>query len=218
MALLPRVSWCWAIFRGAGRLLLWLSGTQLRVDGLAKVPHSGPFVLVANHSSYLDGLVLTAVLPRRVSYVAKRELEDRFISRVFLRRLGAEYVERFDKQRGVDDARRTARVARTGRALAFFAEGTFVRTPGLLPFRMGAFVAAAEADVPIVPVTIRGTRAKLRSNQWFPRRGAVSVTIGAPINPQGRDWSAAVALRDAARAEILRRSGEPDLDQSASPI
>ncbi|MFQ6023722.1 MAG: AMP-binding protein [Acidiferrobacterales bacterium] len=218
MALLPRVSWCWAIFRGAGRLLLWLSGTQLRVDGLAKVPHSGPFVLVANHSSYLDGLVLTAVLPRRVSYVAKRELEDRFISRVFLRRLGAEYVERFDKQRGVDDARRTARVARTGRALAFFAEGTFVRTPGLLPFRMGAFVAAAEADVPIVPVTIRGTRAKLRSNQWFPRRGAISVTIGAPINPQGRNWSAAVALRDAARAEILRRSGEPDLDQSASPI
>jgi 1-acyl-sn-glycerol-3-phosphate acyltransferase len=159
---------------------------------------------------------LSVVLPRPVRYVAKRELEDRFISRVFLRRLGVEYVERFDKQRGVEDARRAARALDLGRSLAFFAEGTFVRMPGVLPFRMGAFVAAAEASVPVVPVTIRGTRAKLRANQWLPRRGGVSVTISPPISPQGRDWPAAVALRDAARAEILRRSGEPDLAQVTS--
>ncbi|MDH3669848.1 MAG: AMP-binding protein [Gammaproteobacteria bacterium] len=216
ITLLPRASWSWAVLRAAGRLLLWLSATRLRVEGLSNIPRAEPFVLVANHSSYLDGLVLSVVLPRPVSYVAKRELEDRFISRVFLRRIGVEYVERFDKQRGVDDARRTARALDQGRALAFFAEGTFLRMPGVLPFRMGAFVAAAEASVPIVPVTIRGTRAKLRSNQWLPRRGAVSVTISAPIRPQGRDWSAAVALRDTARAEILRRSGEPDLGQVTS--
>ncbi|MEE9596147.1 MAG: lysophospholipid acyltransferase family protein, partial [Acidiferrobacterales bacterium] len=157
-------------------------------------------------------------LPRAFKYVAKHELEDNFVSRIFLRRLGVEYVERFDKQRGIDDARRTAQVSRQGHSLIFFAEGTFVRTPGLLPFRMGAFVAAAEAGVPIVPVTLRGTRNKLRCDQWFVRRGGVSVIIGTPISPQGRDWSAAIALRDAARSEILRRCGEPDLAQVKSPI
>jgi len=70
---------------------------------------------------------------------------------------------------------------------------------------------AAEAGVPIVPVTIRGTRSILRPDQWFPRRGTVAVTIGTPAPPEGADWAAAIRLRDAARAEILRHCGEPDL-------
>ncbi|MFQ5938032.1 MAG: AMP-binding protein, partial [Acidiferrobacterales bacterium] len=211
MALVPRTDWGWKIFSTAGRLFLRLSATPLRVEGLHNLPTGEPCVLVVNHSSYVDGLVLCAALPRPFTYVAKRELKKQFVSRVFLRRLGAEYVERFDKQRGADDARRTVSSVRAGRSLIFFPEGTFLRMPGLLPFRMGAFVAAAEGGVPVVPVTLRGTRTKLRSDQWLPRRGAVSVTISLPIRPQGRDWSAAITLRDAARAEILSRSREPDL-------
>jgi hypothetical protein len=62
-----------------------------------------------------------------------------------------------------------------------------------------------------VPVTITGTRSALRDGSWFPHRGSLSVTVSAPIAPQGSDWGAAVQLRDAARAEILRNCGEPDL-------
>jgi hypothetical protein len=51
----------------------------------------------------------------------------------------------------------------------------------------------------------------LRDGTWYLRRAAVSVTVGAPILPEGGDWAAAVKLRDAARAEILRHCGEPDL-------
>jgi 1-acyl-sn-glycerol-3-phosphate acyltransferase len=78
---------------------------------------------------------------------------------------------------------------------------------------MGAFVCAAETGVPVIPVTLRGTRSVLRDKSLFPRRGSVSVTIDAAIEaPAGRDtWSAAVALRDAVRARILARCGEPDL-------
>jgi 1-acyl-sn-glycerol-3-phosphate acyltransferase len=83
---------------------------------------------------------------------------------------------------------------------------------------MGAFIAAATAGVPVVPVAIRGTRAILREDSWFPRRGAVTVTVGAPVSPEGMTEevagdprAVAVRLRDAARAEILRHCGEPDL-------
>jgi len=54
-------------------------------------------------------------------------------------------------------------------------------------------------------------RSVLRDGTWYLRRAAISVTIGAPIAPEGEDWAAAVRLRDAVRAEILRRCGEPDL-------
>jgi 1-acyl-sn-glycerol-3-phosphate acyltransferase len=83
--------------------------------------------------------------------------------------------------------------------------------PGLLGFRLGAFLAAAQAGVPVVPVAIRGTRSILRGGQWRPRRGEISVDIGAPIRPDGGDFAAAVRLRDAARAFVLAHCREPDL-------
>ncbi len=210
VAALPRPAWALAVIRAAARILQRLSGVSLRAQGLDKLPR-GPCVIAANHASYLDGIVLTAVLPGEFSFVAKREFTARFVARVFLRHIGAEFVERFELARGVEDARVVARAARRGRTLVFFPEGTFTRTPGLLPFHMGAFVAATEAGVPVVPITIRGTRSILRSDRWFPRRGTISVVIGAPIQPEGSDWATAIRLRDAARAEILRHCGEPDL-------
>ena len=92
-----------------------------------------------------------------------------------------------------------------------FAEGTLQRMPGLLPFQMGAFVTAAEAEIPVLPITLRGTRNKLRGGSWFPRKGAVSIVISKPIMAKRKDWNGAVKLRDAVRSEILRHCGEPDL-------
>ncbi len=209
VALLPRPTWALTIIRAAARLLLWLTGTPWRAHGLEHLP-SGPSILVANHASYIDGIVLTATLPGGFSFVAKREFTARLIPRVFLRHIGAEFVERFETLRGVEDARSLARAALSGKTLIFFPEGTFTRTPGLRAFHLGAFATAVEANLPVVPVALTGTRSILRGDQWFPRRGAVVVSVGAPIRPAGSDWGAAIRLRDAARAEILRHCGEPD--------
>jgi 1-acyl-sn-glycerol-3-phosphate acyltransferase len=157
--------------------------------------------------------VLAAVLPG-TSFVAKRELANVSIARFFLRRLGTEFVERFDRQRGAEDTERLVEAAQRGQSLVMFPEGTFGRAAGLRPFRMGAFVVAAQTHTPIVPVALRGTRSILRDGSWFPRWGPVSVSIGQPIAPRGGDWSAALALRDAVRRELLARCGEPDLAPS----
>ena len=106
----------------------------------------------------------------------------------------------------------------------FFPEGTLTRAPGLLPFHMGAFMVAASADLPVVPVVIRGTRFILRSDSWFPRRGRISVTVGEAVYPErsrddgaGQDnWSVALRLRAAARTTMLRHCGEPDLSDRTS--
>ena len=94
-----------------------LLGLPLRVEGLERLGGAGPVVIVANHASYLDGFVLMATVPGQACYVVKRELAGQFFARVLLKRLGAEFVERFDAQRGVEDTGRLLHVVRQGRAI-----------------------------------------------------------------------------------------------------
>lgn len=206
-------AWVWGIGQAGARLLLWLTGTPLIVSGLEYLPRGTPYVLVVNHASYLDGMVLVAALPQPLRFVAKRELLEQFIPRVYLQRLDTEFVERFAAHESVQDARRLEAAVRAGHALVFFPEGTFTRVSGLQPFRMGAFVVAANTGVPVVPVAICGTRSILRDGQWWPRRGAITITFGAPLLPvadASDAFAAAVVLRDDARAHIARHCGEPD--------
>ena len=212
VALLPRRAWRWAVVRGAVRLLVALSGARLTVQGLDNLPPPGQaFVYACNHTSYLDPLFLIAALPGELAFVAKAELIGNFFASLFLRRLGSVFVERFDVRKGIADARRTAAAAGSGRLLFYFPEGTLTRMPGLLPFHMGAFLNAAEASLPVVPVTIRGTRSILRDGSSFPRLGSVSVVVDAPIAApaDGDRWSAAVKparRRAPANPQPLRRT------------
>jgi 1-acyl-sn-glycerol-3-phosphate acyltransferase len=159
-----------------------------------------------------------AVIPGNFSFVAKKELRNKLSVRLALDRLQAEYVERFDREKGLIDAQRITQAAQRQQSLFFFPEGTFTRAPGLQQFYMGAFVTAAQANIPVVPIAIRGTRSMLRSRSWFPRRGRITISIGEIIEPEqlpatakSDTWHVALALRDATRQYILRHCGEPDL-------
>jgi 1-acyl-sn-glycerol-3-phosphate acyltransferase len=154
---------------------------------------------------------LIRALPEDLCFVAKKELRAHILIRVFLERIGTLFVERFEAGGGVEAAKAMAAAARSGAKLMVFPEGTFTRRPGLLDFRMGAFLSAAEAQVPVVPVAIQGTRSILRDGQWLPRRGPVSIGVAETLLPEGSGFHAAVCLRDRARLEILRLCREPDL-------
>jgi 1-acyl-sn-glycerol-3-phosphate acyltransferase len=208
----------WRLAGWLGGRLLALTGSTPTVQGLEHVPARGSFVVVANHASYLDGLVLTSVLPRPVAFVAKQELRENFFARIFLTRLGCVFVERFDRARGAEDAKQLSGHLSGGNALAVFPEGTVHRMPGLLPFHLGAFLAAVQSGAPLVPVTLRGTRSILRDQSLFPRRGRIRVRVSEPLiaadfggDEDASDWDRAIGLRAAARAEMLRHCGEPDL-------
>ncbi|MDJ0740499.1 MAG: AMP-binding protein [Gammaproteobacteria bacterium] len=218
VAVLPTRRSRFAVSRFMARSLMRLTATPLRVDGLEHLPPpERPCVLVVNHASYLDGPILIAALPRELAFVAKEALASQFIAGTYLRRMGAEFVERFDPRRGLDDLKRIRGIGETGRSLVFFAEGTFSALPGLRPFRMGAFVTAMEAQLPVVPVAIAGARDILHAGSWYPHRGRLAVSVGAAVVPPppetnpSANWRAALRLRDRARDHILRHCGEPDL-------
>ncbi len=213
---LPRLDWRWQVVRACARCGMAAIGVRAEVTGLERIPH-GNAMLVFNHASYMDIVVLAALLPGEPLYVAKRELAGQVFAGALLRRLGALFVERYDLSGRLADTEAVIAGARQGRNIVFFPEGTFTRRPGLSAFYLGAFKIAAEAQLPIVPGIIRGTRTILRSNQWFPRWSPVSVQIEEPVKPLGTDFASVVRLRDIVRAAILSRCGEPDLAELVKP-
>jgi 1-acyl-sn-glycerol-3-phosphate acyltransferase len=225
--ILPREPWRWWFMRTSSRFLAHISGIRLKVNGLEYLADEGKTcVYIANHSSYLDAYVVVAALPRCFSFMAKAELAQNQLAYLFLRRIHTEFVDRLDKEQGIITTRRATQLAREGRSLMFFPEGTFTRMPGLLAFRMGAFIAAVEAGVPIVPIAIQGTRSILHSDSSLTHRGNITVTIGKPLNPNEikknikttDPWQVALTLRDEARFHILRHCGEPDLGHEKTPL
>lgn len=197
------------LVRLAARTVLALWGTRLIVEGPDQLP-AGACVVVSNHASYLDGIILTAALPPRFAFVIKKEMTRVPLAHFLLRRLGSEFVDRFDSQKGAMDVRRILQRALTHESLAFFPEGTFRPEPGLRRFQGGAFTAAWRAGAPLVPVVINGSRSMLPAGRWLPRPGRLAVTIRPPILNPDRQQSAA-ELQQAARASILALLDEPDL-------
>lgn len=193
------------------RGLVSLAGIPVTVDGEEHLAPTTRAIYVANHASYIDAIVLTAVLPADIAFTAKREFLVQPFIRLMFARLGVRYVARFEAEQGIDDVDALVAAARQGESLVFFPEGGFSRMPGLAPFHMGAFVVATRTRIPVVPVVIRGTRSVLRADSWFPRRHAVKVHMEPPQGAEATDWQAAIALRNVTRRVMLERCGEPDL-------
>jgi 1-acyl-sn-glycerol-3-phosphate acyltransferase len=172
-----------------------------------------PHVIVANHCSYLDSILVASLLPDPHIVVAKAELHRVPVLRTYLDKLGIIFLDRSTPERRLLEIEHLKQALAAGRSVIIFPEGTFTPVTGLRHFHLGAFEIAAATATPIIPIALRGTRSVLRDGQRLPRRLAVEAVIGAPLSVRpGEDvFGAAVRLRDSARAQILRYCGEPDL-------
>lgn len=208
LALIPTLSGRRRFIRRVGRLVLTLMGMPIKIHWYGPLPE--PCIVVANHCSYLDGVVLAAILPPRFDFVIKREMNSVPLAGFLLQRIGVQFVTRDNRAGSLRDALRVMRSAAGGGSLAFFPEGTFTEHPGLLRFHTGAFAAAQRSGAPVVPLVIRGTRHCLPPGSFLPRPGRIAIETLAPLRASQRPDDAA-ALRDAARAAILDALGEADV-------
>lgn len=190
--------------RLATRLAFALAGLPIRATGLKRLP-AGPCVVVCNHASYLDGPLLTAVLPARFTFVVQHGAASWPVAGAIIRRMGVSFVHRGAARTGAAQTRGLIRRLRAGDSLTVFPEGTFKSDPGLLPFRNGAFLMAHKAGVPVVPAVVHGTRQVFGNDHRGLRWGRLRIELLEPIAPADAD-----AMRAAARAAILARCGEPD--------
>jgi 1-acyl-sn-glycerol-3-phosphate acyltransferase len=144
-------------------------------------------------------------------FVAKSEVHDMPFIGTFLRRMKHLSFVRADSNSRREAVEEMESILRSGESVFVFPEGTFVPEPGVRPFQLGAFHTAVTTGVPIVPVSLAGTRRFLRDGTVLPRPTTVTITLSAPIEPASHtsDWHEVVRLRDNVRDAIARHSGEP---------
>jgi 1-acyl-sn-glycerol-3-phosphate acyltransferase len=179
---------------------------RIRVSG--PIP-KGPVVLVANHVSYLDPVVLVGLVPALP--VSKREVARWPLIGGVARRHGVLFVERADPRSGASVLRRARRALSRGLSVLNFPEGTTTNGEQVLPFRRGIFGVARHARVPVVPVALRFDDPELA---WFgdalflphyarllARSDAtVRIRFGGPLTPER--YGGAADLADEARAAV----------------
>lgn len=170
------------------------------VQGIDRLPHT-PCVVVANHASYVDGVIAVAALPPDFAFVIKREMVRVPLAGLLLRGLGSEFVERFDRHKGASDARRVLRVAAAGQSLVFFPEGTFDERRRIGKFMPGAFATAQRSGMPVVAMAIHGTRDLLPPGTAMIYRRPIRVEILEILD--------AAQARQRSRELIAAAVGEP---------
>lgn len=182
---------------------------RLRVEGADGVPPEGAVVLASNHDSLLDIPFLAIASPRRVWFMAKRELFRPGLPTWFFHVLGGFPVDRVGPD--LDAVRSALEVLEAGRALGMYPEGT--RSRGFLPFLPGAAWLALASGAPLVPVGISGTADAMPSGSRIPRRSHVRVRFGEPRSPGKVDDPLARLERARGVTEQLRADVERLLDR-----
>jgi len=212
--------------RAAGRftssalkVLFALVGCRVRVIGKEYMDTPGAKMFASNHTSYFDVLPLMLGLGVPYRFVAKMEVRGMPFIGTFLRQMGHLSFDRTDPNSRLRQAEEMEEILRRGESVFVFPEGTFTADDGVRPFRLGAFKAAVAAGVPIVPVSLAGTRKFLRDGTYLPRPTSVTITLSAPIYPhrenraadggESSDWHELIHLRDETRAAIARHVPEP---------
>jgi 1-acyl-sn-glycerol-3-phosphate acyltransferase len=197
----------WRFARTQARNLARLCGVRVRVRGLEHLG-DGSCIFTPNHQSNFDIVALLGYLPGNNRFATKRELFREPILGMVLRTMGMIPIDRDDPGESI---RRLNRPDQDGFSVIIFPEGTRSRDGRLLPFRKGAFVAAIQNGLPIVPIVCKGTA------RIMPKGGYLSIVPGEaelvilpPIATAGMGYDDREPLRDLVRQRI-----EEELERDA---
>jgi 1-acyl-sn-glycerol-3-phosphate acyltransferase len=196
------------------KVLFFLAGIRVRVVGKEHMNAPGVKIYASNHTSYFDVLPLMMALGVPYRFVAKSEVRDMPFIGTFLRKMNHLSFVRSDSGSRREAVQEMESILRNGESVFVFPEGTFVPEEGVRPFQLGAFHSAVVTGVPIVPVSLSGTRRFLRDGTILPRPSSVTITLCPPVAPSAgaldaSDWHQVVRLRDTVREQIASYSGEP---------
>jgi len=200
-----RGRWQHAFARIWSRLILTTSGVRTRVEGLENVLRGETAIYCVNHQSAMDIPVLFVHLPVQFRFVAKRSLFKLPFLGWHLKRSGHIPVDR-GRPKGakisLDDA---AAKIRAGSSVVLFPEGHRSRDGKMLPFRSGSFYLAIQSGVPVVPITLNGTRGVLEPDTYHVRPGQTEMIVHPPIPTSGLTRDDVEALSAKVRAQIASR-------------
>jgi 1-acyl-sn-glycerol-3-phosphate acyltransferase len=201
-----RGRWQHGCARFWGWLVLKIGRVRVRVEGLEHLNPAETVIFCANHPSAMDIPILLACLPVQFRFLAKRELFRLPFLGWHLRRSGHIAVERGRPREAMKSLEAAAERIRQGTPVVLFPEGTRSRRAGrMLPFKTGSFYLAIRSGVPVVPITLNGTRYVLEPDTYHVRPGLTELIIHEPIATAALTLDDVHTLSDRVRAAILSR-------------
>lgn len=184
-----------------GRSCLRLAGLRIKVRGAEHIPRGRAALYVANHQSNFDIPILYAGLPLQFRWLAKQELFDIPLFGLALQRCGYIPIDRSDRRKALHSMHAAAQQISNGASVIVFPEGTRSPDGRLQEFKKGGALVAVKAQVPIVPVAIKGSFAVMSKDSYRIHGSAIEVEIFPPIETQG--------LKNADADRLLQQAREP---------
>ncbi len=184
------------------RMNLMLSGVRVRMVNREVIDPGQPYIIMSNHQSHYDVWALIAFLPLQLRWVMKMELRKIPIFGLGCERMGHIYIDRSHPDLAYKSLETAAEKIRSGASVVFFPEGTRSPDGRLLPFKKGGFNIALTAGVPILPVTIRGSRHVLPKGSAAVRPGTIELILHAPVFLDGYSQENRQELMDKIRETI----------------
>ncbi len=170
-----------AIAQYWSRVLLFIAGVKLEIEGLEKIDPKGSYVFVSNHVSYMDTPVVLGHIPLQFRFLAKKSLFSIPLLGYHLKRAGHIPVPRENPRAAIQAMSEAAKAIRDrGVSILIFPEGGRSLT-GLKPFKEGAAYIAIKAGVPVIPLCLKGTLEVLPLGSLNVRPGRVLLRVGDPV-------------------------------------
>ncbi len=188
--------------RSWARINSWFTPMLVRVEGRHNIDPAQSYVIVCNHQSQYDIFVLYGWLDIDFKWVMKQELRNIPVIGIACDKLGHIYVDRSNREAALKSIEAAKSRVIGGTSVLFFPEGTRSRDGRLMAFKKGAFHFARDLQLPILPITINGTRAILPSDTLDLFPGRATMTIHAPINIEGYTRRNIDELADRVRQSI----------------
>ena len=167
------------------RLNLFLSGVRVRLLNSEAMDIAQPYIVMSNHQSHYDVWALIGHMPLQLRWVIKIELRKIPIFGLGCERMGQIFIDRGNPERAYKSLEAAGQKIRNGASVVFFPEGTRSPDGKLLPFKKGGFKIAFAAGVPILPITVRGSRAVLPKGSARVRPGTIELMIHDPVPLDG---------------------------------
>jgi 1-acyl-sn-glycerol-3-phosphate acyltransferase len=174
---------------------------DLKVSGKENMPKTGGVLLLSNHQSYLDPVLIGVQLHRPLSYLGKSELFRNPVLSWLFRKLNA-----IPLQQGAGDIhalRETIKLLKEGHILTIFPEGSRTETGEMIPLQPGFTLVVRKAGVPIVPVVLDGSFQAWRRGQKMFKPYPIRVKFGTVLNVQGLKPEEIVKLLDQTLRDLL---------------
>lgn len=185
-----------------GRSCLWLGGIRLTVHGSEHIPHGRPAIYLANHQSNFDIPILFSGLPLQFRWMAKQELFAIPLFGLAMARCGYIPIDRSDRRKAMRSMTAAAKRIKAGASVIIFPEGTRSADGGLQEFKKGGFLIAVKAQVPVVPIAIKGSCQVLAKGEKVIRAGRVEMRIFPPIATDGLKNADIDSLKEQVREPI----------------